>query len=274
MEKHANNEYQQSLVLTGLTAQQARVYGALVQQGPLPASKAALAAGLSRPLCYKVLAELEQAGFVEKIDKPGTVARFIAAHPLKLKEAADKRFEEAQSAKAALEGTIGKLVSDYNLQTGKPGIRFFEGKDGIRECINDALTSRTEIYSYVDIAAIEREIPDISRDFARARQKLGLKKKNIGIDTQENRAEVEGYYTDVTEERLIPWPSDSFGTVMQIYDGKVSYLTITEPMIGIIIADPHIYRMHRSLFETTWNDPRAYVTEQNQAASRKDSSAA
>ena len=108
---------------------------------------------------------------------------------------------------------------------------------------------------------VEKHIPDISREFAKARQKLGLKKKNIGIDTPENRAEIEGYYTDVTEERLIPWSTAEFGTVMQIYDSKISYMTLGEQMIGVIVADPHIYEMHKSLFEFTWNDPRAYAPQ-------------
>jgi sugar-specific transcriptional regulator TrmB len=260
-----------SLAEVGLTAQQAALYGTLVRTGPLPASKLAREVGLSRPLCYKVLDELIELGLVEKDDKPGAVAKFSAAHPLKLKELADTRFAQAQNAKAALDGVLAKLVSDFNLQSGKPGIRFFEGREGIRECMNDALTSRTDIYSYVDIAAIEKHIPDVSRDFAKARQKLKLKKKNIGVDTPENRAEVEGYYPDVTEERLIPWPAEKFGTVMQIYDGKVSYFTVEAPMIGVIIADPHIYTMHRSLFEYVWNDPRAYIPARAQAAAGNDS---
>ncbi len=271
MEQSTESAYKQSLVQSGLTEHQARVYESLIKSGPSPARAIALNSSMSRPLAYKVLGELEGMGLVEKIEKPRAVARFSAAHPLKLKEIADKRFESAQSAKTALEGTFGKLISDYNLVSGKPGVRFYEGKDGIREVMNDALTSKTEIYSYVDIDAVEREIPDISRDFAKARQKLGLKKKNIGVDTPENRAEIEGYYTDVTEERLIPWPTQSFGTVMQIYDGKVSYFTLGEHMIGVIIADPHIYEMHRSLFESTWNNPLAYIPENTHAASRKDS---
>lgn len=272
MENPISLHYQEALTKAGLTPNQSSIYDALIKKGPLPASKIAIEVKLSRPLAYKILDELADVGLVEKQDKPQSVARFAAAHPLKLKEIADKRLEAAQGAKAALEGTLGKLISDFNLISGKPGIRFYEGKEGIREVMNDALTSTTEIYSYVDIDAIERGIPDISRDFAKARQKLGLKKKNIGVDTPENRQEIEGYYTDVTEERLIPWPTKSFGTVMQIYDGKVSYFTLGDKMVGIIIADPHVYEMHRSLFEFTWNSPQAYTPNKTQAASRKDSS--
>src|SRR3989344_5294839 len=258
--------YQQSLTQAGLEKNQALVYEALVKNGALPASSAARVAGLGRPLTYNVLNELATLGLVEKLDEPRKVARFAPEHPLKLKEVIEKRLEAAQGARTALDGILGKLTSDFNLQSGKPGGRFFEGRDGIRECINDALTSKTEIYSYVDIAAIEKQIPDISRDFAKQRQKLGLKKKNVGIDTPENRAEIEGYYPDVSEERLIPWPTQKFGTVMQIYDGKISYFTIGEQKVGVIVADPHIYEMHRSLFEFTWNDPRADIPKHAQPA--------
>ena len=268
--------YQQSLIQAGFTKDQAAVYEALARSGPSHASDAARSAGLGRPLTYKILDELIAMGLVEKKDESGKVATFTPAHPLKLKEVVEKKLEAAKDAEVALDGVLGKLTSDFNLQSGKPGVRFFEGRDGIAECLNDALTSKTEIYSYVDIAEVEREIPDISREFAKRRQKLGLKKKNIGVDTPENRQEIEGYYTDVTEERLVPWKTTSFGTVMQIYDGKVSYFTLASPskasaegghqMIGVIIADPHIYEMHRSLFEHTWSDPRAYIPAKTHSA--------
>jgi sugar-specific transcriptional regulator TrmB len=261
--------YREALTQIGLTKDQSTVYEVLLKKGSLHASDAALEAGVSRTLGYKILDELVGIGLVEK-DENRKVTRFVPAHPLKIKDVVEKRLAQAQTAQAALDGVLSRLTSDFNLISGKPGIRFFEGRDGVRECLNDALTSKTEIYSYIDIAAIEKEIPDISRDFAKARQKLGLKKKNIGIDTSENRSEIEGYYTDVTEERLIPWPATSFGTVMQIYDGKVSYFTLGEHMVGIIIADPHIFEMHRSLFEFTWNNPLAYIPNKRQAVSGGD----
>lgn len=262
--------FDRQLTEAGLTVEQARTYQYLLESGAVPARTVAGGTELSRPLAYKVLDELVARGLVEKDDAPGKVARFSAAHPIKLRDLTEKRRLDAESAHNALELALGNMISTYNLKTGKPGIRFYEGMSGIRECMNDALTSKTEIYSYVDIAMIERDFADISRDFAKARRKLGLKKKNIGIDTPENRAEIEGYYTDVTEERLIPWPTQSFGTVMQIYDGKVSYVTSGERMIGVIISDPFIYEMHRSLFEFNWNDPRAYTPPLSQAALASD----
>ena len=246
----------ETLKTVGLTQPQALLYEALINHGSLPASAAALRAGLARQSAYKILDELMALGLAEKHDKPGAVAQFTASHPVRLKELGEKHLQ-------SLNATISDFVSLYNLSNGKPGVRFYEGYDGIKECLDDALTSHTEIYSYVDISAVEREIPDASREFAKARQKLGLKKKNIGIDTPQNRAEIEGYYSDVTEERLIEWPSEAIDTVMQIYDGRVSYFTITDPKIGIIVADPHIYRMHKTLFELTWNSPGIYIPKKD-----------
>lgn len=248
----------QSLIQAGLTKDQAVIYQTMIKLGEAPASKIALAGGLSRPLTYKILGELTQLTLAEKHDSPGKVARFAPAHPLKLKAIVDERLETAKVAQAAIQETINAFVSDFNLVSGKPGIQFFEGMAGIREVINDALTSQTDICSYVDIETVEREIPEISRAFGESRRKLGLKKRNLGIDTPANRKYLEGYSSDITEERLIPWPTESFGTVMQIYDNKVSYLTLGAHKIGVIIVDPKIYTMHRSLFEFSWNSPLAY----------------
>lgn len=250
--------YEEQLQVTGLTLDQAKLYEALVKKGPQPASKLAREAGVSRTLSYKVLAELQEKGLVTRNDVDGAISTFTPAHPLQLNALVEEQNKRAQTAVDTARTLIDRLTSDYNLASGKPGVRFYEGLEGVRAVVNDALTSKTEIYSYVDIDAVEQLIPDISRDFAKARRKLGLKKKNIGIDTPENRMAIEGYYTDITEEILIPWPTEKFGTVMQIYDGKVSYITLEGQMIGVIIADPHIYQMHRSLFESTWLHPHAY----------------
>ena len=93
--------YREALTQTGLTKDQSAVYETLVKKGALPASDAAFAAGISRPLAYKILDELLETGLVEK-DESRKVARFTPAHPLKLKEVVEKRLAQAQNAQTAL----------------------------------------------------------------------------------------------------------------------------------------------------------------------------
>ena len=246
--------YEQSLQQSGLTKDQAAVYEILIQNGPQPARAVYQKSPLSRPLAYKVLDELIALGLVEKNDPPGKVSRFSAAHPLKLKEIADKRFEAAQGAKAAIEGTLGKLISDFNLQSGKPGVRFFEGLEGIKEVLDDSLTAKTEIYSYADLESIEKYISDINKKYVRDRERLNIKKKGIVLDTPFARTFLKNYAPGVTETKLIARDMSAFHTVMQIYDGKISYITLAEEnLIGVIIADQRIYEMHRDLFLHLWD---------------------
>jgi hypothetical protein len=51
-----------------------------------------------------------------------------------------------------------------------------------------------------------------------------------------------------------------FNSVMQIYDGKISYITLSKTSkIGVIIEDKNIYQMHKSLFEYIWSKAEAYI---------------
>lgn len=61
--------YEQPLQTAGLTRDQAALYEVLIKNGPLPASKAAQRAAISRTLSYKVLDELLEKKLVEKKEK-------------------------------------------------------------------------------------------------------------------------------------------------------------------------------------------------------------
>lgn len=250
-------EYQQSLSATGLSAEQAVVYEALLKLGPSAASSLARAIPreypLSRPMVYKILEELMQRGLVDKDAPTGKVATFTAKHPTALLKILEDKKEAVQRAEEQFGATLGKLTSIFNLTSGKPGIQFFEGKDGVRALLRDTLTATEEILTYADIEAIQKYIPDIQADYVAERDRLGIKKRALIIDTPFAREFLSGYHTDTTHIKLMDIGADPFGTVMQIYEKKISYLTLTKNYsIGIIITDPFIHFMHRDLFEFMW----------------------
>lgn len=81
-------------------------------------------------------------------------------------------------------------------------------------------------------------------------------------DTQENRFVLEGYHVKITDAKFIPVHAPAFKTVMQIYDGKISYFTLgVEQLVGVIITDPNIYEMHKAIFETLWESPLAKLVD-------------
>lgn len=244
--------YEEILIKVGLTQDQAKIYEVLLKKGVMPASKAALNAGLKRSLGYKVLEQLVSLGLVEKIDKK--VALYIPVHPSKIKELIQKKDSELKIIEASLSGALGLMVSDYNLNSGKPNVRFFEGEDGMKKVLEDSLTAKEVIFSYADAEAVEKYIFDINKKYKADRIKYNIKKKILLLDSEFGRNFIRDYDKAVTELKIMPSAPDAFHTVMQIYDNKVSYITLSDvEMIGVIIEDPYIYKMHKQVFQYMWD---------------------
>ncbi|MEK7628791.1 MAG: helix-turn-helix domain-containing protein [Patescibacteria group bacterium] len=250
--------YEQHLVQAGLTGHEAALFEVLVVRGSMPASKAALQAGVPRTLAYKVLNDLLEKGLVEKKDEGRGVSRFSAVHPVKLQEMAEAKRRDAEQALKALEGALPELSSAFSLSIGRPGVKFYEGPAGIKRVLEDTLTAKETIYSYADLEMIERHIGDINRSYVAERERRGLKKKALLLDTPKNRELLAGYHITITDVKLMAAHCAPFKTVMQIYDGRISYFTLgTEHLVGVIITDPHIYEMHKALFEMLWESELA-----------------
>ncbi len=245
--------YEQLLEQIGLSTDEAKVYETLLKNGIMPAGNIPLKCGLKRGLVYKILTSLEKQGFIEKIDSPGKVALFSVTHPGKLREKLLKKEEENKAAEAALGGIMGSLVSDYNLFKGKPNVQFFEGVAGIEKVLDDSLYATEEIYSYADGESVVKYIPEINKKYVADREKLKIKKKIIIFDTENAQKIFKDFHETITEIKFISCKTSPFQSVMQIYNNKVSYITLSEKeMIGLIVEDPHIYSMHRFMFEKFW----------------------
>lgn len=245
--------YEQFLIQIGLSKEQANVYEALVTGGLIPARSITQKTGIKRGMVYKTLDQLMNMGLVEKKEDISKIALFFPTHPNNLRKILEKREQEIKSVELSLNSVINKISSDFNLISGKPNVQFFEGMEGMKKVLEDSLSAQTEIYSYADIEAIQKYIPDINADYVKKREKFNIKKKAILLDTPFSRNFVKDYYKDVTDIRFINTQTTPFNTIVQIYDNKVSYITLSEKeMIGVIIEDKHIYTMHRDLFEYNW----------------------
>lgn len=245
--------YEQYLTQAGLSPSQAALYEAMLKTGPAAAGKIAKITPLKRGLVYKLLDELVSLGLAIKKDAPGKVAVFEPAHPGKLKELAEQKEAQAKTAQTALSAALGALVSDYNLAFGKPGVKFYEGVEGFRQITADSLTAKDKIRSYIDNEAVNKYVPKENQEYVRKRLRLKLKKRMLALDTPYVRERAKSFDTEVTDIRVLDIRPFPFETVMQIYDDKISYLTLKpEAMFGVIIEDERIARMHKYFFDYAW----------------------
>jgi len=246
--------YEPSLTQIGLSYAQSVVYETLLKNGRLTAGKIALKTPYKRGLVYKTLEDLVKMELIDKKEEPKKVAIFEVKHPLELKDFAEKKEQQAKDAKMALQGMISSLVSEYNLVSGRPGIKFYEGIEGIKEVIYDTFTSDEVIYTYSDPESVEKYIKKINDQYTRERDKRKLNKKIIFPDSPLARKLIKNYHKQTTEMRIMP-VEKNFVSIMQIYSNKISYITLSDKnKIGVIIENESIYEMHKLLFEFNWEN--------------------
>jgi hypothetical protein len=212
---------------------------------------------------YKILDELVGFGLAEKEELSGEVAQFAPKHPSALREFMELREKKLKEATQSIEGIFPSLVSSFNLSSGGPGVQVFEGKEGVEKVLNDSLTSKTIIYTYADIEAIVGNIDAINKRYASRRDKLGIDKKAILLDSPFSQDYMKNYHRVVTDIKLVSVKdAPPFQSALEIYDGKVAYITFApEKMIGVIIHDPYLYALHKYMFEALWERTPEYETE-------------
>lgn len=247
------------LTQIGLSAKEAEIYEIMLKLDKVPANKVLPQTSLKRTTVYSILEELAYKGLIEK-DEAGTIIKFRAKHPYALKEYMESQISNIKTASSKLDAVLPEFIGIYQQAQNMPGIKFYEGREGIKKVLNDSLTTQGEICTYVDIESLMKYIPDINNEYAQKREKLGIKKRGLIIDTPAARKYLTNYYTQVTDSKLMPAKPLPFKTIMQIYDNKVSYITLDEKfMVGVIINDQHIYEMHHYLFNHLWEITPATV---------------
>ena len=258
--------YENQLQQSGLTANQATVYETLLKTGTAKANAIIKNTPLKRGLVYKSLAELEKIGLVSKKDAPNAVSTFEPAHPTKLKELVEVREKRARLAQQALGGVLGQLVADFNLATGKPGVRFFEGIEGIKQVLEDTLNDNPDkkIYTFNDAAGYATYLLDWNtKHYAPKRKRLNVYEKVIVPNQPKALDWIKGYKAnEITEFLFIDHKLFPFSTEINIYNNKVSFVTFSrEYHIGVIIDNKEIHNSMLGLFKLCWELGRKNLTQ-------------
>lgn len=233
-----------------LTKDQATVYSALLKNGPLPAGRLAKKTPLKRSLVYKILEQLGELGLVEKKDSTGQITVFAAEHPAKLKDLAEKQESGAKEAQAVLDTIMASMVSDFNLVHGKPGIRFFEGVDGLKKIYDDILETGNDFYLVRSIfePVYTKEIVPIIEKFI---QKRVAKKMTVTALTP---TDTLGARTPASDAKILfkrTWIDKKDYDVpveIDIYGNKIAFLSFGKELIGVIIESAQIAQSLKKLF--------------------------
>lgn len=237
----------------GLSKGEITVYGALLEYGECTPADIIRHTNLKRGDVYNKLYSLKKLVLIEELNKKKKT--FRANHPSVIQKLIDKQYKTLEDNKKNISVLLPSLISNYNLANHKPGMQYFEGVDGMEKVLNDSLTATGTIYSYADIEPINKYYQKINKAYVAKRIKLKKSKKILVANTPYNRDFFARQGEKETDVRFLKSTLSTFGTVMQIYDNKISYITLQpSSVIAIIIEDPYISKLHKKLFEYNWEN--------------------
>lgn len=244
----------------GFDEKEMAVYLQLLKAGSLRASTVAYQLRLPRTTIQNILLRLEREQMVTKSIE-GNAYFFGAVHPESLEKIVQMKkrtaVAEFDHLTEALKKVTPELITMMQSKKKIPSVKFFQGREGVRRVLFDTLTSSTEIKDYANIDAMFRHVKDINDEYVAEREKTSIKKRSLLLDTPFAHKIYESGTYSPKSHKGYKWISSElypFSLEMNIYDGKISYITYVEDdFVGVIVENEHIYRMHESMWKLVWD---------------------
>jgi len=261
--------YKDIFTSLGLSANESIVYEFLLKNGEVTAGEIIKKTPLKRGVVYNALGDLAKKDLIseKKLVPKGRrgvkkISYFSPNHPEKLREYLIEQENKIKKAKHTLEANIPSIISDFNLVSGKPGIRFFEGVEGVKKVIEDTLINNTkkELATFSDVASYIKYLRNWNTNYyAPKRKEAKIFERVIIPDSSPAVEYMRDYIKDpkldkLTEILFIDHKLYPFETEINIYENKVSFVTFSEKShIGVIIENKEIHNSLLSSFNLIWN---------------------
>lgn len=249
------------LLQIGFTDSEARVYLELLTIGPQPVSVVAKRIHFNRTTTYSVLKSLEKRGVVSSFNNNGLKC-FSANDPNCLISFLDSKCRTLDFYREELLVAIPKFRSLNNLfDFKKPVVSYFDGIEGVKHVMYDALNAVGDFYAYMCIDKwLDVGLKDFLIEYKNFRiynRKVSL--KAIVADLPQVRSFFDDNYKNGQKEMtkihyLDPANfSSMFENEMNIYDDKVAIIHLEKGSeYGVLIENSEIAAMHKTIFEMVW----------------------
>ena len=238
---------QKDLLDAGLTENEAAIYLAALELGETIVSRLAKKAGIKRTTAYLVIESLKEKGLITSVKK-NKVSVFFAEDPHKLHAMLEQRKEK-------IDKIMPQLLAFSNLIDKKPEIRYFEGKDGIKEIYYDSLKySNQEIltwYSETYSAHFGEEF--FIEDYVPRRVKKKIPVRAILSDSEIIRNWIQNDQQHLRKTKLISQDTYPISIELNIYGNNKVGVVSHEEQFGLIIESQKIHDSLKSIFELVWN---------------------
>ncbi len=244
----------------GLTAEEAKVYLAILELGGSFVSAIARRAKVNRSSCYHTLDNLVKKGLISSYQR-GKVKHYVAEDPKVFIRIAEERTQRTKDL-------IPQLLSVTNILAFKPKIRFFEGIEGIKAIYEDVLTTEEgEVLGYTNLEGIIELFPDYFKQFNKKKIEKGVRTRYIAPATEEGVDIVDKYFPKKYDKNLLEIlmvnPKEfNFQNEIAIYGNKVAVMSLNkDELIGLLVESTTFAQSMKSVFDLAWLGATAFVAQ-------------
>lgn len=255
----------------GLQTNETKVYLALLELGQGTVSDISKTAQLNRTTGYDVLERLAVYGLASRTTLGNKRTMYVAEVPNRLKQFLENKKHQADRRLAESGEILADLQNIYKKEN-KPVIKFFEGREGIKNIYWHTLESKSVIYSILDLGVYlpEKERSDydkFGKDYAKERARLGVKEKALVMKNEAGLYFYETTYKNnpgakkITEYR---WLDKKFPFIpaaeVNIYDDVVmGVLAKAGENAAFEVINPSFANSMKILFELAWEQGEKIV---------------
>ncbi|RJQ17336.1 hypothetical protein C4573_04765 [Candidatus Woesearchaeota archaeon] len=226
----------EALVRTGMTANESKVYLALLELGTSLAGKIAQKSGLHRRSVYDALERLISKGLVSYMTENNR-KHYQPVDPKRMLEIID---ETQQSVK----NILPELSLLFSLNKEKQETVFFKGKQGLKSVFDDQIATKKTIY----IFGAAKGAKDIVQYYFPKYDAL-RKKNNIAIKAIFHEA--LDYAIPLSEIKYFP-SSYRSDVATNIYGDKVAIILWAANPFAVVIKNRLVAESYRNHFEFLW----------------------
>jgi sugar-specific transcriptional regulator TrmB len=234
------------LTAAGLTPTEAKCYTALLDKKEWKPSDLAKSVNETRTNTYKILDNLVALGLAERFDKDKKL-HYRATNPSHLLQLARDRRAEQEKAEKELETGANELLASYYKIHEQPGVRHFQGREGIRQIFADMLITGQDVYlvrSPADVAFYDEAF---FADFRAKRTARGITTYALTPDVP---SATHDKAIDAANKFMRTWiPANAYtGSVeWDIYGDKVALISYGSEAMGMIIESSQIAESFRQM---------------------------
>lgn len=245
-----------NLIKFGLSDIESRVYYSALAHENASVDVISRKANVNRTACYPVLEKLIKLGLMSRVKRKNKTV-FRSSPPQKILDILKEKRE-------GIEKIIPQLKTLYEVNRGKPDVKFYEGQEGVKTVLDSILEETREMLVFGDGNSFRRAIPGWTDTWSERRAKRGIKAKYLlkatplAIEVGKRYKRSNALKCRMTKYRVLPEAYEIEYNGFYVYNNKVVLCIYEKEPLAIVIESHIVANLMRSMFNILWNLAEKY----------------